>query len=358
MPRKAKGARLYLKPARRDGEEATWVIRDGNRTIGTGFSAGFGEDAEKRLNEYLSEKYQPERRERPLSKIKIRDIITIYLRDVVPGQASLKKAGGRAERLLQFFGSKTLSDMNGQLCREYVSWRGNSGGARRDLQDLSAAIGHHHKEGYHKEAIKVVLPPAGDPRTRWLTRPEVAKLVWVCLTTRESQEGNKTSRRPLRHLARFILVGVYTGSRPGAILGLSWNHHIGRGYVDLDRMLIYRKAEGAAQTTKRQPPVPISPKLARLMKQWRLKDGDIGPVVRFNGEPVASVKTALGRAVALCGLDSVTAYTLRHTTASWLIQKGVSCRKVAEVLGTSEAMVERHYGHLAPDHLRYEIELI
>ncbi len=44
--------------------------------------------------------------------------------------------------------------------------------------------------------------------------------------------------------------------------------------------------------------------------------------------------------------------TLRHTAASWLVQRGLSFAKVAAFLGTSEAMIERHYGHMSPDHLR------
>jgi integrase len=51
----------------------------------------------------------------------------------------------------------------------------------------------------------------------------------------------------------------------------------------------------------------------------------------------------------------VTAYTLRHTTASWLVQKGRPTHKVAAVLGTSEKMIEKHYGHLSPDHLREDV---
>ena len=46
----------------------------------------------------------------------------------------------------------------------------------------------------------------------------------------------------------------------------------------------------------------------------------------------------------------MTAYTLRHSCASWLVAKGLATRKVADFLGTSELMIERHYGHLAPDY--------
>ena len=103
----------------------------------------------------------------------------------------------------------------------------------------------------------------------------------------------------------------------------------------------------------------MAPELSRLMARWARADGYSGPVVRFGGAPVQSVKTAMARATRLAGLDtSVTAYTLRHTTACWLVQAGVSSRKVAELLGTSEALIERTYGHLEPDHLRAEVGMI
>lgn len=371
MSAKSKGARLWFRPERKSADgrvrAGRWFILDGTKQIGTGLGAGEGGEAEKRLAEYIASKYAPPRRERPLSQILIADVIAVYLDDVAPGQARPDKAAERAGRLLEFFGHRTLDEITGALCREYAAGRegkghakkGKGGGARRDLEDLRAAISHHHREGLHREDIRVVLPPRGPARQRWLTRSEVARLVWVCLTTREIQEGKPTDKRPLVHLARFILTAVYTGSRPGAVLTLNWERAIGRGRVDLDHGMLYRLPEGARETTKRRPPVPCAPPLWRLMRRWAAKDGQKGPVVRFSGQPVLSVKTALKRAARLAGLDeSVTAYTLRHTTASWLVQQGASTRKVAELLGTSEALIERTYGHLAPDHLRAEVAML
>jgi len=363
VPRESKGARLWLQPERRERggyvEPPVWVIRDGSRKISTGCSAGAREAAERRLSEYLAAKYEPARGERSLSAVPIADVISIYLDDVAPGQASPAKAAERAGRLLQFWGGRRLSDVSGSTVREYIASRGSAGGARRDLQDFQAAINHAHREGMFRETVKIALPPAGAPRARWLTRSEIARLLWVCLTTREKQGAVITRRRPLAHLARFILIGVYTGSRPGDILGLSWEPTTHRGRIDLDHGLIYRRPQEKRETTKRQPPVPIAPPLQRLLRRWSRQDGGRGPVVSFAGVPVLSVKTALGRAVRLAGLDtSVTAYTLRHTTGSWLVQSRVATRKVAEILGTSESMIERHYGHLSPDHLREEIAML
>jgi integrase len=275
-------------------------------------------------------------------------VISIYLDEVVPGQARPVTGRKRAGRLLEFFGRLSIADITRRRCQEYAKHRGNDGGARRDLQDLGAALTYARRTGLYREVVDVWTPPPGPPRSRWLTRSEVARLLWVCLTNRR-----------IRHLARFILVGVYTGSRPGAILGLSWDRTTHRGWVDLDNGLIYRRATDTRETTKRQPPVPIAPELHRLMRRWAERDGGRGPCVRYNGEALIRPHSALTRAVQLAGLDaSVTAYCLRHTTGSWLAQKGVSTRKIAEILGTGEQYVVRNYAHLHADHLRREVAMI
>ena len=268
-------------------------------------------------------------------------------------------AAERAGRLIEFFGEMSLADVTRKKCQDYAAHRGSDGGARRDLQDLAAAINHSLEAGLFREVVKVWLPPPGPSRSRFLTRSEVARLLWVCLTTPALFKGESTARRPLRHIARFVLIGVYTGSRPGAIFGLNWDRTTHRGWVDLDHGLIYRRPEDMRETTKRRPPVPIAPQLLRLMRRWAASDGYSGPVVSYNGQSLKRLARSLVRAVELAGLDaSVSAYTLRHTTASWLVQKGVSTRKVAEVLGTSEKYVEANYGHLSPDHLRREVAMI
>jgi integrase len=369
MPRPSKGARLYLRPARRDSdgkvvENAAWVIKDAGRQIRIGCSASEREAAERKLADYIASKYAPERRERALSEIRISDVLKIYLDDVAPGHARPEKTAERCERLLEFFGDKRLDSVTGALCREYAASRhgktsnkreggnkGGDGGAKRDLEDLRAAINHHAKEGFHRGVVRVVLPPKGKARQRWLTRDEAARLLWVCWRTREVQEGVETDKRPLRHLCRFLLLGAYTGSRPGAILTAAWDRGPGRSWIDTERGLFHRHAEGKVETAKRQPTVKLAPRLKAHLSRWRRLDGERGYVVTFNGAPVQGVKVALGRAVKLAGLDSgVTAYTLRHSAASWLVAKGLPTRKVADFLGTSEQMIVDHYGHLAPDY--------
>ena len=113
-----------------------------------------------------------------------------------------------------------LGEVNGEACRSYRKKRRNRGGARRDLEDLRAGIGHHAAEGYHREIVKVPLPEKGEPRDKWLTRSDAAKLIWVCWRYHEMQKRSRrptddvkapTAKRPLRHLARSSCWGSTAG---------------------------------------------------------------------------------------------------------------------------------------------------
>jgi integrase len=183
-----------------------------------------------------------------------------------------------------------------------------------------------------------------------MTRDEVARLLRTCWRYREVQEGKPTDKRPLRHLVRVILIGVYTGSRPGAILNASWRQGPGLSFVDTVNGVFHRHADGRTETTKRQPTVRLAPRLLAHMRRWERLDVGQTHIIRWRGQKVLSIKTAIHTACKLAGVDPVTAYTLRHTAASWLVSRGLSTRKVADFIGTGEQMVLSHYGHLSPDY--------
>jgi hypothetical protein len=174
MSKTNKGVRLWLRPASRDAtgkiiERTRWIIKDGERRISTGCGAETREEAEKRLANHIASKYAPERRVRALSEIKIADIVAICLFRVAPRQADFAKAVERAERLPHFFGAMSLDEINAASCRTYVvsragqgrAHKGSSGGARRNLQDLAAAINYHRKQGLHRESVFVEKPCRG-----------------------------------------------------------------------------------------------------------------------------------------------------------------------------------------------------
>jgi hypothetical protein len=58
------------------------------------------------------------------------------------------------------------------------------------------------------EIVSVVLPSRPDPRERWLTRSEAARLPWAAWRARQVMRDKATMRAVGRHIARFILVGL------------------------------------------------------------------------------------------------------------------------------------------------------
>jgi integrase len=58
------------------------------------------------------------------------------------------------------------------------------------------------------------------------------------------------------------------------------------------------------------------------------------------------------RAYKAAKIDHLTFHGLRHTYASRLVMKGVPLHVIAAQLGHSDTrMVEKHYGHLAPNYV-------
>lgn len=176
--------------------------------------------------------------------------------------------------------------------------------------------------------------------------------MWTCWRAREKQEGRPTKKRPLRHLARFILIGLYTGTRAGAIATASPRREEGRSFVDLERGIFYRLAIGRRATTKRQTPAPIPPRLLAHMRRWHRLGIAKEHFVEFNGKPVKSVKTAFHSAIGKAGIDHASPHTLRHTAATWLMQNGAPLWQAAGFLGMSEKTLRDVYGHHHPDFMQ------
>jgi len=140
MPRKRQPPRLYLR--RRSGRASIWVIRDGSSETSTGCTERECEDAEKRLSQYIAQKYEPPKSGGDPSALLITEALTIYTRERAPHLARPDMVAYSTPKLSQYWGSKTIAEINGAACRDYARWRGKEAAARRDLETLRAATPH------------------------------------------------------------------------------------------------------------------------------------------------------------------------------------------------------------------------
>lgn len=216
---------------------------------------------------------------------------------------------------------------------------------------MRAAINYHRREGLCREVVEIVLPNERPPRERWLTRQEAARLILAAWRYREVQKGLKTDRHSRRHVARFILLALYTGTRASAVCGAALDPAVGRGWIDLNNGVFYRRPVGRAETKKRQPPVPLPARLIAHLRRWKRLGQRFA--VEWNREPVKAIEKAFANAVANAGLGrDITPHTLRHTAATWLMQAGVDIWEAAGYLGMTVETLSARYGHHHPDHLK------
>jgi integrase len=362
MPQKRKPPRLWLRTETdANGKPvSTWIIKDGGRNIRTGCGAFDVEEADRKLAEYRLEKYEAPRGGRS-TEILIGDVILVYARDVSGSTSRPKETQQALDRLNDFMGDKPVAEIRGKLCRSYAEHRNTASGARRDLEVLRAATNYYHAEHGLDVLPRFTLPAKGTPRQRFMTRQEAAALLWACMgweKVRTGDDARWTRRKGQKrmHLARLILIGLYTGTRPGAIKSLQWIRNTSGGWVDLDRGVIFRRAEGERVAhNKRKPPVKMARRLVAHAARWKRLDGweddkvGLRYVVHYLGAAVTKENKAFRSAIAAAGLSSdVTPHILRHTRGTWLAQAGVPATEAASSLGLTVEEYERTYLHNDP----------
>jgi integrase len=361
--------RLKLRRARK-GRRALWVIKDREREVSTGFGESERRKAEIAFADYLVKNRQPSFGDGHPNQVLIGDCLAVYCEK---HGATIARPDGLAievERIAEFFGDRFVADVTQERCNEYVEWRCaqtdkratkskgraiKASTAKRELVTLSAALNWCWRNKRLDRPVVVTLPKVSENRERYLKRNEVAGLVWAALGF--NRDGTRNRYRINRHLARFILIALYTGTRHDAILRLQWMANTTGGWFNLDVGVLYRRPQDAIETNKRRTPSPIPPRLMPHLKRWRKLSTQY--VIEYDGKPIASqLRRAWAGARVMAGLGAdVTPHVLKHTCATLMLQNKVSTWDVAGVLGTSEAVIRKTYGHHSVEHLRQAVDV-
>lgn len=142
------------------------------------------------------------------------------------------------------------------------------------------------------------------------------------------------------HFARFLL---YTGARGGEALRVM-PEDIDTS-SDIWKVTFWETKGGDART------VPL-PQAAQAAVSWALQGSTTGKPLWHSISSYRAFSDNFGKARDYAGLgEEVIPYTLRHTCASRLVQRGVDLRRVQKWMGHKSIQVTLRYAHLAPDDL-------
>lgn len=370
MPRQNTGPRLFYR-TRSDGTPGRWYIRWYERGVQKLRSTEARDPRDRRPAEvefraFLEGQERSARlaagHPREPADVPIDDVLSVYLEEKAPEHNDASRTAIACEHLALFWGQRLVSDVSDRTIKQYLTWRlGQKSKAfkikrakpitistvRRELVAFRAALNYavRTRRLTHFEAF--VLPDESEARDVWLTRSQVAQLLWAARKVRGAR----------LYLPLFVLSGVYSATRKMAITDLQFAPWPGGGHVDLAAGVMHRGSAGRVESAKRKPPVPIARPLMTFLrlarrrnKKWVIEDG---------GERVRDLKRSFASAVAAAGLPKeVTPHALKHTAGSWVVQRTGNLYLMAKFLGVTQETAERSYAHHAPDFLEQALEAV
>jgi integrase len=163
-------------------------------------------------------------------------------------------------------------------------------------------------------------------RLRWLTPEEAARLLSAC----------REAKSPI--LADLVEFCLFTGARQAEALTLVWERvDRSRGVVLLEETKSGRRRE-----------IPLNCETdAVLVRRAPRPSGLV-----FGSSSWYAFRTSWERAVVAAKIGNFRFRDLRHTFASWAVQRGATLQEVKDLLGHSSLAMVMRYAHLSPEHLR------
>lgn len=256
---------------------------------------------------------------------KLSDCITYY-QDY---QLTKHKYQWRAKHL-QFFDAWPLSDLKKYHIKQYHQFRLSQGVTNatinREISFARAAINSVNRdfELQLKNPFADIKFIENDTIPRFLSPDDVQRLLQA------AKQVNDT------HLHDYLTLLVYTGARPIELLTLTWDNV----YLD-KRFYIVRNCYSKNKRT-------MYKYLNDTAFDVLANREHIGEFVFTNPktkERYFDFKNQFKTCKKLAGVNC-RMYDLRHTYASWLVQKGVTIYTVKELLGHRDISSTERYAHL------------
>lgn len=309
------------------------------------------------------------------------DEYVAQLKRIVPMKTSILLKIQFCERMKAFFKTQRLKDIDTKLLYEFLDWlRDNS---RR--QALSANSIHRYnsdvkqflnwcvERSYLENAPRFVKAKPSSNRRPHFDNKDWNKLVRHLREFVKDDHPRTVRDRTL--LVNYVLILANTGIRVGEARTLKWRDlreiKSNDGSNEQPNIALYVKGKtGAREVVVRTPDVRTYFKRILELRTVELKkeiEKETDPIKARNmkvrpspddyvfcnrdGTPIGSFKKSFAALLKSAGVETDshgekrTIYSLRHTYATFRLQEGVHQFVLAKNMGTSVAMLEKHYGH-------------
>ena len=246
---------------------------------------------------------------------------------------------------IKYFGKNTkLSEFNLQKIEEYLQMRIRTASiycARKDHINLSSAFSKALKEGYVlknplKEIKRFRLP---ERLPLYFSEAEFSTLV------------NAIDKDDLKDIVIFT---VNTGLRQAELTSLRWE------YIIISERLFILNNRNHVTKSKRIRTIPLNEKAYNILLK-RMENRQSEFVFTFSNKPIKPdwLSKIFKHYVRKSQVNQkLTFHSLRHSFASWLVQKGTSIYLVSKLLGHSDIKTTQIYSHVTTENLQQVVDIL
>lgn len=249
------------------------------------------------------------------------------------------------EQFLAFLGDKILRDVGVQDIEQFLTFKISSTSkwsGRKYYAHLASAF--QHAIVWDKLTInpfkKVKKPRIPELLPKYFTWEDISKLL------------NVADDKDMKDI---IILAISTGMRLGEIVNLQWSH------IDLSRrIIIVQNTNEFSTKSRKNRKIPISNSLLSVLNE-RKRNEKCNYVFYYEDKHCRPdlITKRFKRYVRQAAIDQTLHFhSLRHSTASLLVQANVPIYTVKEILGHSQISTTMIYAHLAESHLQESINCL
>jgi integrase len=211
--------------------------------------------------------------------------------------------------------------------------------AKRDIQYLSSAFNWGIQKNYLESnpCVGIKRPRLPEKQPLYFTNEEFDRLL------------NVIDNADLKDV---ILFAVNTGLRQMELLRLKWEQ------INFPEKLLYVNNQVYMSKTLRIRTIPLNYKALEILNK-RFVNKQEEYIFTYQGKIIKQelMSHKFKNYVITSGVNSkLNFHSLRHTFASWLVQRGATIYDVSKLLGHSTIKSTEIYAHLRVDELRNAVE--
>ena len=271
-----------------------------------------------------------------------RELSAMHLADAKLHQRSYSTTEMYVRRhIIPKWGKVRLTDIDSRGVSQWMGELQAKGLAPASVVKIAAILGRSFElgtrwgiPGADKNPTRgIKRKPLNNARERFLSADEAARLRVAVAASQNPQ---------LQHIVGLLLL---TGARMRELLDARWEH------VDTARRvwLIPTSKSGKSRH------VPLSAAALAIIEamprinEWLVPNPD-------TGKPFVSIKHGWQRAIKVAKLPGLRIHDLRHSSASAMVNAGITLLTVGKVLGHASYQSTQRYAHLAQDTLLAAVE--